>query len=462
MVQRDQIPEDVNDIEQYLLLVNALEDASAPYEYTPYGATKTAEINVQFGIDPSFGLSRQRYGWYSNETLYDGTFFSQQQGKIKMETSATAQDIARLRSAFPGQYLPHTIAEPGLGARIPRQHLEYDSEGFVSLTHGEIGFDIAQWSDTNDRALNSHGFSFESDAVYAQVRSGDQNVEFVPQREWNIDKMDGNGPSQTQLRPENGYIFLMIFSWYGEGAHILAVQDPQADDIYPVHKYIPDENHPTPESPNMPVMVTVENKSVADPLGVLVGGMQFTTHGGSQTGSVELSRQTQETRQTGSSYIDRNVVLNNNAVDPFAQPGRPLVSVRRDLNDVVSRKSLAVDIVNEYINSGGDVYLFLFDEPHEDTALTGANWHNPAVSGQNGRESGLQFDTSSTDYTPSADAGMRGIAYIAGGKQQAETVKGDTTSRVPLETATVVTAALPVGSNSTYAQPFLLITKEGY
>lgn len=447
------------DADLYNDLRLAMRDEGPPYPETPYGATKTAELDVQFSIDPSYGLSKERYGWYSNDVLFDSTFFSEDNGKISIETSATAGDTARITSAFPGQYIAHTVAEPGVGARIPSQHIERGGDDLVSLTHGEISFDIAQFSDTQSSAITSHGISFESDGVYHQVRSNDQNVEFTRQENWNLDPMDGTGPSGRTLKPENGYVYLFIYTWYGEGSCILALQDPQTNDIIPVNRYPAIEGNPPMDSPNMPVLVLVENGNTASPLSVKLGGMQFVTHGGSVRESV--SRNTEEARRTTGGYINVSATTTNGAIDPFAEPGVPLVSLRRDKNNIRSRKGLKFTVESLFLNADSNCYLFIFDEYNEESALTGHNFTTPVSRGAT-NESRLESDTSATAYTPSNDSILRGMAYVSTTNKQTQQITGITTSDVPLEATAVVTAAKDVGANNTDAQPLLVTATEQF
>lgn len=429
---------------------------------TPFGATKTAELDIQFIIDPSYGLTRSRYGWHSNDVLFDSTFFTELDGSIEIQTSATSGDTARIRSAYPGRYIPHTLAEPGMGLQIPAKHLQYDTSGrgeTVSLTHGEISAEIVEWDDSTDSGVNAHGISFEPDGLYVQIRKGDSNVVFVRQENWNIDPLDGTGPSGKTLRPENGQVWNFPFTWYGHGALVVAVQDARTGQMLAVHRANIDGDVSL-GNPNLPIQLTVENKTTADPLSCRVGGMQFATHGSSNLSRTERGRENQISRHTGSSYITNNVTLTNNEIDAYAEPGVPLISARRDLTELNSRVGLGMEVSDFFINSGGNVYIFIWDEFDETNALTGQNFRN--LNSQQEVESRMEVDTEATDYTPGANAVIRGMLFVSGDKNTAELVTGEASSRLPLEATTVVTAALPPGANSTYAQPALLTMRESF
>lgn len=434
------------------------------YTQTPFDALKTAELSVQFAIDPSFGLNKQRFGWYSNENYLDETNIGVVDGKILLNTSATGSDSVRVRSAYPGQYIAHTVSEPGVGARIPSEHLEYDSEGRVSLTHGEISLEVAQWSDTAQQALNAHGVSYESDATYAQVRSGDQNVAFVPQSEWNIDTLDGSGvddrnPSGVQLRPEDGFVHLFYYTWYGEGAYILAFGNPETQEVLPAHRYVPSEGNPPLEAPNMPVQVTVENQGTADPLACKVGGMQYVTHGSRSEGIGVGTRSIEETRVPASGYIDTPAATANESIDPFAEPGSPLVAVRRLQSDLRFKKGLRLEVNELFADVDSDIFVFIFDEFDPDNANINGSWTQPTSSG--GDETGLETNTSLTTYSPS-NPEIRGLTFISSSKNSTSTITGDSSSRVPLNATSIMTAVLAPGSNSTTPSPFIANIIEGF
>lgn len=417
-----------------------------------------AELDIQFKADSSFGLSKQRYGWYSNDTIFDSTFFSETDGLIRMTTSATADDSARLRSAYPGVYYPHTAADASLGMRIPSQHLQYDADNYVSLTHGEISAEIVEWNESTDSGQNAAGFSFEADAVYVQVRANDENTHFVPQEEWNVDPMDGTGPSNDVLQPEDGLIYNVTYSWYGFGNFCFQVYSKETGRMQTVH-VTRTEGGPSINTPNMPIQVTVENKGTADGLGADVGGMVFATHGTSNTKETEEARTLEVVRHTTTSYIGTNATFNNNSIDPFAEPGVPLVSIRRDESDLESRVSLNMQIIDAFCNATSNMYLILWDE-YDDSGLTNSNFRSPDTSEPS--ETRVLVDTEATDYTPSSSANIRGIQFLGTGNQSTEFQTGDASTRIPLEATLVLTAVLAPGANATDAQPAILEVREDW
>lgn len=461
MVQRDQIPKEVNDIEQYKLIREAINASQPAYPETPYGATKTAELNVQFAVDPSYGLTRERYAWFSDGTFFDSSNFDTSGSRIDVETNATVDSSARIRSAYPGQYVSHTIAEPGLGAELRTQDLEYDVDGHVSLTHGEISLEVSSIETSTGTGINAHGISYEEDGVYHQVRVDGSDVAKVPQQKWNIDPLDGTGPSGFTLTPDDGYVYQFIYSWYGEGQMVLAIQDP-GNGILPVNAYTPSgAANPPVTSPNLPVQVIVQNQGTADTLGLTVGGMQFATHGKEQEG--QTTRTTEEGRHTSSSFISDNIVLDEEAVDPYSTTHAPLVAAKRKADREVE-KGLKFEIGDVLANVNSDVYLFIFDEFNVPTS--GLDGSFTEVTSRNSTaidESKILTNTTATTYTPTTDSVLRGFSYVPSSKNDpAIIIAGDTTARVPLRATSVITAALAPGENNTGANPALVEFKEGF
>jgi uncharacterized protein YgbK (DUF1537 family) len=98
---------------------------------TPFDALKTATQNVQFAIDPSKGLTKSRYGWFSNGSRFDSTFVGEIPGAIEIETGTSGTDQARVRSAFAGQYVSQALAQPGQGVVLPNGLVTYDDANQV-------------------------------------------------------------------------------------------------------------------------------------------------------------------------------------------------------------------------------------------------------------------------------------------------------------------------------------------
>jgi hypothetical protein len=73
-------------------------------------------------------------------------------------------------------------------------------------------------------------------ATFSQITAGVANSEtFVSQSQWNIDTMDGNGPSRFSLNPQKGNVYQVGFQYLGFGNTRFAIEDPSTGQFQPAH-----------------------------------------------------------------------------------------------------------------------------------------------------------------------------------------------------------------------------------
>lgn len=74
--------------------------------------------------------------------------------------------------------------------------------------------------------------------VASTLATGATNqYEWVPQSSWNVDKMDGTGPSGANLDLTKSIIFQMQYQWLGFGGFTVFLEDPQTTRFVPVHRF---------------------------------------------------------------------------------------------------------------------------------------------------------------------------------------------------------------------------------
>jgi len=447
----------------YRKIEEALSDLSD--SVTPFMANKTAEQSIEFAIDPSKGLTKKRYAWYSNNTLFDNSLISDIEGGLQLSTGSNGSDSVRIRSVVPGEYRSQTLAVPGVGFNIEPETIEIDSDKLVSTDSGVIAIG-AGWHDNSAGGWDVNGasgtiqtffgFKIDPDGTDAVLVSQGQHKgdSPVPQEEWNIDTLDGSSnsdnPSGLEFRPDNGYIWNGPYTWYNQGALVMGFVSKERNKFIPAHRFEID-GVPSIDRPNMPTTVIVDNDGAADSTNVKVGGMQFSRYGSGDEKDVRL---TPLSRVTSGNYVSDTVATNgNNAVAPRDEPGKPLVSARKvdDLDDTTAiGNTIEADSVD-------NVYIFAWDEYEPDAALTGANFRDP--SGVDADETKLEVDTAATDYTPQT-ALLRGWAKLGGEKRDAQVGVERTDDRVPID-ATRIYTVVNDGS-STDLQPFKVNIQESF
>ena len=407
---------------------------------TPFDALKTQEQDVDFAIDPSYYLTKKRYGWWSGGTRFDEANFSEVPGGIRVATGATADDTARIQSAIAGQYVSQTLAVPGQGLHLDPSVVSM-SDGRASLTHGIVAIGAGWHNGTSggwevgstvDTFL---GFKLTPDGFFAVcISDGEHQAESpVAQPNWNQDPLDGSGDTGNVLDPSFGYIYNQPYTWYNEGSLIVGYIDPSDNTFWAAHSFEID-NEPSLDTPNLPTVLVLDNDGTAESLPVTLGGMQYSRYGGG-IGQVD-KRQTPVGRITAGGYISTAVTTNNNAVDPSAASGDPVLAIRRKGGE----RELNLQTRDLVIEMDNDIYLFAWDEWDYSAATSAnSNFREPHAA-QSSQETKVEVDTEVTSYRPQT-AVFRGLVPISGGKEKERQLQNTKIAeRVPIGATRVMTA----------------------
>jgi len=432
---------------------------------TPFLANKTAEQSIDFDIDPSKGLTKKRYKWYSNNTLFDNTHFIDIAGGIEVSTSSTGTDTARIQSNKAGQYRSQTLSVPGVGFTFnSSNNLTVAGDGTVSLDNGLVAIGAGWhagtnggWNVSTNDVITFLGFKIDTSGVQAVlVSNGTHQADSpVSQEDWNIDTLDGSGsnrknPSGLQFDPEKGYIWNGPYTWYNQGALVIGFVDKSLNKFIPVHRFEVDKE-PSLDRPNLPTQLILDNDGDATSLTVDLGGMQYSRYG---SGTEASTRTTPTSRFTDSNFVADSKVTNNNSLDARAEPGVPLVSVQSEqsIDDTV----LTVPKFSTNVNN--DIYVLQWDEFNPGSALTGANFRDPHSNLD--AETKILVDTEASDYTPSSDAVFRGYDRIEGGNNDDVLGSATTDDTVPIGATRVITAVHD--GSAADVTPIKVDVEEGY
>ena len=97
---------------------------------------------------------------------------------------------------------------------------------------------------------------------FTQVQDSEsQTNDFIPSGSFNIDKLDGNGPSGMNFDPEKGNVFQIAYQYLGFGNAIFSIENPETGLIIPFHMIKNANARTTPvlKNPNMFVLATSAN-----------------------------------------------------------------------------------------------------------------------------------------------------------------------------------------------------------
>lgn len=116
---------------------------------------------------------------------------------------------------------------------------------------------IGQFNDSNGLFLENRGT--EVGVALRSNRSGSPVDTYVSQNDWNIDKMDGTGPSEITIDWTKAQILFFDYEWLGVGRVRFGFF---IDGLpYYVHQFLNANNLPGVyiSSPNLPIRYTIEN-----------------------------------------------------------------------------------------------------------------------------------------------------------------------------------------------------------
>lgn len=228
---------------------------------SPYDELRIAEKTPIIELKSMFGKSELRDIYSSNSTTAG---ISNVVGIGEYELYVTnANDRAQMQSAERGRYIAGQTSEAGLGVRIPNG----------SSNNQEIRWGLFD---------SNNGFFFMQNSNGLNVGIINQGVEtIIPRSEFNVDRLDGNGPSGTTFNVADGHIYNIVYSWYGYGIvqWIVNTEDRYGDQKpLLLHKYF-SSGGTSVKNPNLPLNVIIDNKGTNIPAKVYVSGRQFSIIG---------------------------------------------------------------------------------------------------------------------------------------------------------------------------------------
>jgi len=195
--------------------------------------------------------------------------------------------------------------------------------------------------------------------------------EVVLQADWNIDRMDGTGPSRITLDPTKAQIGYIDFEWLGVGGVGFSFVIDNV--IFPVHEMTHANKLPTVymSTPNLPITYEIEN----DGTGPAASMVHICSSVASEGGQEATVTQT---------YVSRSGVPQTLAAQDLFTP---VISIRLKATHIGTRISpIAVELLAT-TNTNYEWAVFL------NPAIAGTD----AVSWQNVTNSALQFDVARTN-----------------------------------------------------------------
>lgn len=229
---------------------------------TPFDRVMCAEETVLIDIKPGMGVSRLRD---DVSTQGSGAAITNNVGEAEFKLQvANAGDACRMRTVERGPYVSGLCAEVGIGGHL------------ASMPTGNQTLRFGAFDDQN-------GFAFEINAsgLAVLVIKDGAETHRCGIEDFNIDTMDGTGPSRLALNPLRGYVWCIRWSWYGYGAVEFAVVTENINmeqHVVPMHRYYT-KVRASISTPNLPISVQMSSGSTAAPFAAYVTGRKFSLLG---------------------------------------------------------------------------------------------------------------------------------------------------------------------------------------
>lgn len=183
---------------------------------------------------------------------------------------------------------------------------------------------------------------------FARTRAGEfMSEEFVPQYEWNVDTMDGSGPSQKVLDVTKGNVYSIAFQWLGFGGITMSIENADSNRIVPVHqfKYANSAVTPSLNTPSMQLAYVTSATTTATEASISMSSGAFFIHGPVIRESPIFST------------VSATITPANQDTDYIALVLR-IGAVYQNVNSLIEAQILSLDAVNTGSRTGA-VKVFL-------------------------------------------------------------------------------------------------------
>ena len=231
-----------------------------------FGSLQVAQKMTRMDVKSTFGISELR----DNIVTEQGGAIVNPVGNAEYDLSvSTDGGRSLLRTVERGRYVAGITAEVGIGVRLSS-----------SPYTGNQSF---RWGYFDDQ--NGMFFQKDADGMSVGIMRDGVQTELFPQSSWNVDRLDGSGPSESVLDLSRGNIFQIIYTWYGYGAVAfrIVVTNGGNQFVQTIHRYAPNGGTSV-KNPNLPLYAELSNPGVTDPsattaIRAYVAGRQYSIIG---------------------------------------------------------------------------------------------------------------------------------------------------------------------------------------
>ena len=156
---------------------------------------------------------------------------------------------------------------------------DFDDTGLGWTTHVNNATVIFKaWSDGNKSGTFSLVDTDGTGAAgsFAETIAGVSTTNnWIAQASWNVDVMDGSGPSAMTLDPTKGNVYQIAYQWLGFGMITYFIENSETGEFQAVHqiKYANANTTPSLQNPTLPLHIMAKNTSNATNLTIKTSSM---------------------------------------------------------------------------------------------------------------------------------------------------------------------------------------------
>ena len=332
--------------------------------------------DVMINVHPTWGVSELRHDVY---TTAPGDSLQEVDGEIEVKTDGSdGSGEAILQTKERGQEMASALGEAGIGLRIP-----------TSPT-GSQEWRAGYFDDTNGAGMGE-----DDTGLYVFRQSSQaQSEQLIRQADWNLDPLDGSGPSGYTVDLADGAVLKVRFDWYGKGELEWALEVPFTGDTglpintnraatIPVHRETY-KGELVFTDPNQPIRCKVMNGGTASSLAAYVTDMQFSILGG---GRFTPQRPVPD-------------FISDHTLNTSQGNWEPLITFRR--KDTYNGRPNSVRAVFKGAQISANARCEMRVTYNDDSSASTVSWGDPTdwPSSETGLETRLQNDAGDHSVTP--------------------------------------------------------------
>jgi hypothetical protein len=156
-----------------------------------------------------------------------------------------------------------SIAIPVTGAASPAQTAYQIAQADYSQIGGGAGGFVVDVVSSSVFFLSARSVAGGTIAgTFTQVKAGvAQTNTFIPSSSFNVDRLDGTGPSGMIMSPQSGNVFQIDYQYLGFGNANFSIEDPNTGFLTPFHRIKNANARTTPvlKNPNLSCLATSAN-----------------------------------------------------------------------------------------------------------------------------------------------------------------------------------------------------------